>query len=490
MTSLSVADIDRWNPGDVREVFHAARNRAEANHLASDGLATLPVFRTWRGAAGEAAKNSVEQTRKDLDSDGREALAVAMAADRAADGIEAVQAKLKALRADLEHAGLTIDPIANKVVASGAFKGTAAELAAKQGEFQPRLNAILGEATIVDEELARAIDMADGDTPIATRSPTRETVGPDGLTPDQVAVDAQQEQNQRDAFHQVYGRDPVSANDWRMACALDPHTYDPRYRGLESNVVVGRFKPVPGAGVYRQNMYIPAAEVQNFELDPTFQRILPHMAGDNRGPSSIVSPESARVTICADMEHGILVARQNPTMSTDGVEAGTGVPKVSALQGEDGSLEIFYNAADPFEPGIAKPFLNVSGHMVINPTGGGNLAAGGVVTQYPSTEAYQYKPDGTTTQLFNRQVTTDQLGAAWGLMLPEIPIGTVSHALYPNPSGAYLPPAPTDLGTAAQSPLITTVQLPALPPPLMTPVAAPPLPVPTPPPLPVPVPVP
>ncbi|MCW2552607.1 MAG: hypothetical protein JWR78_2388, partial [Mycobacterium sp.] len=42
MGVLSIADIDRWSAGDVREVFHAGRSRAEAVQEASDGLATLP----------------------------------------------------------------------------------------------------------------------------------------------------------------------------------------------------------------------------------------------------------------------------------------------------------------------------------------------------------------------------------------------------------------------------------------------------------------
>jgi hypothetical protein len=60
VTGLSVADIDRWQPGDVREVFHAARSRNEANQLASHALATLPAFQSWGGAAADAAKNFVE----------------------------------------------------------------------------------------------------------------------------------------------------------------------------------------------------------------------------------------------------------------------------------------------------------------------------------------------------------------------------------------------------------------------------------------------
>jgi hypothetical protein len=450
---LSVADIERWQVGDVRQVFHAARSRADANQLASHGLVTLPAFQSWGGAAADAAKKAVEQTRKDLDKDGREALAVAMAADRAADGVESVKTRLQALRGELEHAGLTIDPIADTVVATSTFEGTAAQFAAQQAQFQPTLDAILGEATVVDEELALAIEMADGDMPIPHGTPTIDRVGPDGLTPGQAATDAGQEKNRRDAFRQVYGRDPLSGNDWRMAEALDPHTYDPRYRGLESNVIVGRFKPIPGGGVYRQNMYIPGDEVQNFAL--AFPRMFPHMAGDNRGPSSLAPAESSRVSVYADLANGVIVARQNPTMSTDGVDAAAGMPTVSVLQGNNGALRIGYRAADPFEPGPAKPFVNVNGTVNLVPTGGGNVAVGADITPYPNTEAYQYKSDNTVTQLFNQRVTTDELGPL------NLPLG---H----NHVGASLPDLPqpwtmTDLGPAAHPPMINTVPVPATP---------------------------
>jgi hypothetical protein len=493
VTGLSVADLDRWQPGDVREVFHAARSRAEANQQASHGLGTLPVFETWGGDAADAARHAVGQTRKDLDQDGREALAVAMAADRAADGIETVKAKLATLRSDLDAAHLTLDPVTDQILAGPGFTGSAADLSTLQAQFQPRLDAILGEATLIDEELAQAIQMADGEVPIPHGSPTIDRVGPDGLTPDQAAADARQEQNRRDAFRQVYGRDPSSANDWRMAEALDPHTYDPRYRGLESNVVVGRFNPIPGGGVYRQNMYIPAAEVQNFELNG---RGDPHMVGDNRGPSPFAPAEASRVSLYVDMEHGIVVARQNPTLSTDGVDAAAGVPVVGVLQGNNGALMISYRAADPFEPGPAKPFVNVNGTMNIAPTGGGNIAVGGDITPYPSTEAYQFKPDGTVTQLFNQQVTTNQLGPLTlplghnhvGASLPDLPQPWTTPLPPGVPAGTpqLIPTGPlpmTDLGPAANPPVIQTVPVPPPPPPS---VAAPPLPVPTPPPLPTP----
>jgi hypothetical protein len=89
--TLTVAEIEQWDGGDVREVFHAATSRAEAAFDAADGLATLPAFESWGGEAAEAAKDAIGQIRKDLDAHGNEALRVAQAAGRAADSIKSNQ---------------------------------------------------------------------------------------------------------------------------------------------------------------------------------------------------------------------------------------------------------------------------------------------------------------------------------------------------------------------------------------------------------------
>ena len=173
-------------------------------------------------------------------------------------------------------------------------------------------------------------------------------------------------------------------------------------------------------------------------------------------------------------------------MSTDRTDAGAGKPIVNVLQGSNGALMISYQAADPFEPGVAKPFVNVNGTMNIVPTGGGSVAVGGDITPYPSTEAYQYKPDGTVTQLFNQQVTTNQLGPLTlpfghnhvGASLPDLPQPWTPQMPDGLPSSAprLIPTQPlplTTLGPAANPPQIATVELPA--PPTLS-VAAPPLP--------------
>ncbi|CAM3135943.1 hypothetical protein [Mycobacterium simiae] len=60
---------------------------------------------------------------------------------------------------------MTIDPLTNKVVPTSTALPMQAFIAEEQ--LQPRLDAILIEANAVDQELATAINMADGDIPIS-----------------------------------------------------------------------------------------------------------------------------------------------------------------------------------------------------------------------------------------------------------------------------------------------------------------------------------
>lgn len=94
----------------MRQLFHAAGARAHITFTVSRELGSLTVFESWGGAGPEAAKHANAAIRQDLDAHGNEALAVARAADRAADGIEAVQSQLHRLRADAAELQLEVNP--------------------------------------------------------------------------------------------------------------------------------------------------------------------------------------------------------------------------------------------------------------------------------------------------------------------------------------------------------------------------------------------
>jgi Alpha/beta hydrolase len=164
--TLPVTDIDRWSAEAVREVFHAADARGQATLEASRQLGSLAVFDTWEGVTAEARKHTNASIRQDLDAHGNESLAVARAADKAADDIEYVQSELLTLRHDAAELHMMIDPLTNRVVASSTFNGPPMQALVAEMQLQPRLDAIVAEANAVDAELATAINMADGDAPI------------------------------------------------------------------------------------------------------------------------------------------------------------------------------------------------------------------------------------------------------------------------------------------------------------------------------------
>ncbi len=175
--TVSVADVDRWDAGDVREVFHATRSRAEAAFEAANGIAQLPAFGSWGGDASAAAKQAIGATRKDLDAHGNEALAVARAASKAADDIQQVKNDLAALRAEAESLGMAVDPTSSTVVAGpGAAGAPPVEVELKMAQLQPKLDAILAEAAAADTALTQAITMATGQTPIPDSPHTNDPV--------------------------------------------------------------------------------------------------------------------------------------------------------------------------------------------------------------------------------------------------------------------------------------------------------------------------
>lgn len=155
--------------------------------------------------------------------------------------------------------------------------------------------------------------------------------------------------NQIDAFRQMFGRVPTSAADWATAAALDPHTYDPKYQGTNSEVRVVRIRPEPGQGVVRVSQWIEQRDVRD---------VPPHWDfGNNRGPDPDFDPENTKVTTYIDYENGIVVMRQNPSVevTADGSpgRVKVGVPQGSVTQTADGAVRIKYDAGNPFAPGVA-----------------------------------------------------------------------------------------------------------------------------------------
>lgn len=148
---LTAADIERWDPGAVREVADAAQARAQAAFDAADALDRLPCFGDWSGESATAARESIARTRRDLDGHGMQASLAAEAARRAADEIEALRRELFRIEGEALMCGLGVDLAGNRIV--GITRGREVAAAA----LQTRLNALLVQANSVDAALAAGI---------------------------------------------------------------------------------------------------------------------------------------------------------------------------------------------------------------------------------------------------------------------------------------------------------------------------------------------
>src|SRR5262249_54443167 len=153
--------------------------------------------------------------------------------------------------------------------------------------------------------------------------------------PRQDNQDEERRRNQIDAFKQVFGREPTSEADWETAAALDSHTYDPKFKGRNSQIEVVKIRPVPGQGIVRVSQWVEQRDVTS---SVSGNRDL----GNNRGPIPYFDPEDTKVTTYIDYENGIVVLRQNPSVEETSTGAPgqvkVGTPNGSVTQLADGSV--------------------------------------------------------------------------------------------------------------------------------------------------------
>lgn len=211
------------------------------------------------------------------------------------------------------------------------------------------------------------------------------------------------------AFEDVFGHPPTTAIDAETAKALDPTTTLTRYQGVDSIVTVGRIEPVPGAGLVKGSLFIPREEVYNIPVPDL---------GDNRGMKPDFAPDEGRVTYYVDYENGVVVMRQNPSVSAAGYpipgtmppvlsreEVKIDTPNVQVQQHADGTVSIDYDAKNPFAPpGAELVGATVNGHLFVTPNQFGPAQVDGIIGDYPAQEVYHESPSGQQTTLLQDDV--------------------------------------------------------------------------------------
>ncbi|MFZ2240971.1 MAG: hypothetical protein WAV90_15775 [Gordonia amarae] len=160
--SLTIADIDRWDAGDVREIFHIVTTVAQASADAANGIATLPVLASWGGDVADAARTSGAKIVIDLNSLEANARIVGAEARAAATAIDGIKNDLRTLRTELQALGLTLNPVTGKIEVGPKLTANPTELIFRMVGLQQRVDDLLARADTVDASLADALERATG----------------------------------------------------------------------------------------------------------------------------------------------------------------------------------------------------------------------------------------------------------------------------------------------------------------------------------------
>lgn len=456
---VTFGEILRFDPEQINAIFTACSGQQRTCANLDGHLKKLSDLHTWVGDAATAAKNAANKTRVDVDTHGNEVWQVAAAARDCYDEAVALKASARRVQADADADGVDIDSVTGNIsdphppdMRDWSDEEKRA-LFARRRDLQRRDREVIAAAERFDDDLAAAINAADGTIPMTPRG--------EGANVNL----ADRRANQIAAFRQMYHRDPTTENDWRMAEVLDPHSYSAKNKGASANIVVGRFTPQPGRGVVAINAFIPRDKVANIGA---------YDLGDNRQFNPHASPESNRATIYIDYDSGLIVARQNPSVGTDG-DVEVGKPVVSASESENGQLNIKYKFTNPSAPGGERGAdiirETVRGAVAI-PGGDSPPSVNGTMSGYPAIEVYGYTNNGSGPQTIYQykpggkaSIDADSsLGPALNLPLDRV-VGDdgmypqVKPPKYASLDPYYIPPPPlldegTPLGPRTEPPTI------------------------------------
>ncbi|WP_457149596.1 hypothetical protein [Mycobacteroides abscessus] len=370
--TLTPADLKKVDVQTIRDVATALEKQSASLKDIKNSFPNLPHVDAWTGVAADAANNELGQFGRliGVHSEGRAAAAAKMR--EAADEFEAAKAKLAKIENEAQGK-FSIDYTNGAVKPLSTKDKNAAQQAA---ELEAAIHRVVEEGNAADAALTHAVNLADGD-----EQPDSLPLTMTGILGELDRIRSPRE-NQEMAFRKVFERAPTTPADWQTAAMLDAHNYDPKYKGVMSEVTAAKIDPQPGKGVVQVNAFIPGKQVWNFG----------HDKGDNRGFNANALPEQARGNLLIDYENGLVVARDNPSVSVESGNVAVHKPDVSVVQGPGGAVNIKWDMADGFVPGGADmgklTAHSVAGEMVVKPNDSGGYQIGGHMSDFPAYEVY------------------------------------------------------------------------------------------------------
>ena len=167
--TLTLADVQEWQPEQIDEVASALGQRARTSGETAETLRNLPVFENWDGEAGEAAKAAVEHSATTLEVSAKDAFLTSIAAQKAAQDARSVKNDLNSILADAAAApAVQVDLASGSVIPPDTTGWEDADVQAvrdKIANLENRMVAVLAAAEETDADLARVLTAATGGEP-------------------------------------------------------------------------------------------------------------------------------------------------------------------------------------------------------------------------------------------------------------------------------------------------------------------------------------
>lgn len=195
--TLTLADVEHWDPAAIRAVFDAAIKRSHGTRTASAALTETMRLLDFGGDTAHAVHASTQQTTQLLDSHADACDTVAGAAEKSADEVAALRQWLTAIQDDARAHHLTINAATSCASPPPDLSPYSAADRKDILDAAVRVNAnvhrLLADAESADEDLAAAIRGADGDLSpaqvniqLSHQPPKMPRVPPEGTDPDTV----------------------------------------------------------------------------------------------------------------------------------------------------------------------------------------------------------------------------------------------------------------------------------------------------------------
>ncbi|MGV0812046.1 hypothetical protein ABQF34_08810 [Mycolicibacterium boenickei] len=192
--TLSMADVDQWQPDQIDEVANALAERARTGGQAAQDLRGLQEMAKWEGNAGDAAKHALEKSAASLETSAQNDFLTSLATKKSAQDVRTVKNSLKSvIDYAAEQPAVSINLETNTVTVpdtTGWDEDDVEKLREKIADLEDRIVATLAAAQEADGDLGRVMTAAAGgdpQTPAEQGSGDAQSMQDGQLTPEESA---------------------------------------------------------------------------------------------------------------------------------------------------------------------------------------------------------------------------------------------------------------------------------------------------------------